>query len=329
MMKLVSTICCAGLLGGATACELAVSPDTLLWDNGGSLVSLKNTGDTPCAIDSLLLESDFIVPLSRFNLFNETGGFFREIALDTNTYRAHPEDSAKFRGLFPPMKGVTFDTGDAYVIGNYSFRVMKLPHAYDSVTWVTGTLHFHANGKDITLPYKFNRKTYNIFTLEPPPRRIPRLVEARALDNQVEAEGIDEDDQVLLRFDGPFWTDKTGGNLDSIFRPSSGHTWLSGFHSYKKMEISPDSTLVLISLDTRVSPPTLAVGDTITFAGDGSKAVLAGTFHAQDPVALATSIRSWVEGKGARRSDILGRTYKSEIHARTPLLRTDAGRRNK
>jgi Concanavalin A-like lectin/glucanases superfamily len=82
---------------------------------------------------------------------------------------------------------------------------------------------------------------------------------------------------VLLSFDKPVDTfTVTSQNINSIFHLSGGHSWLSGFGSIGSAVWNPESTMLLVTLSSTVSPPTIAIGDTISFTIGSGSAVLTG-----------------------------------------------------
>ncbi|RKZ26800.1 hypothetical protein DRQ20_02085 [bacterium] len=93
----------------------------------------------------------------------------------------------------------------------------------------------------------------------------PVIDSAIAFDGTNALPGIDDDDYVILYFSEP--TNKPSidnTNIDTILPLSNGHSWLDGFGALGTCYWNPDGTQLLINLTTNLSPPTIAVGDTIT-----------------------------------------------------------------
>jgi photosystem II stability/assembly factor-like uncharacterized protein len=77
--------------------------------------------------------------------------------------------------------------------------------------------------------------------------------------------GIDDDDYVFVTFDQPTNTPVIDAlNIDNVLALSGGHSWLDGFSSIDSAYWNPPGDMLLIELSVNVSPPTVAVGDTIT-----------------------------------------------------------------
>ena len=127
------------------------------------------------------------------------------------------------------------------------------------------------------------------FRVHPPAP--PTLISAVASDNNIERNGIDNDDYVLLTFDKPVNNlTVTALNIDSIFPLSFGDSWLDGFGAIGSAVWNPAFTKLLVNLSITVSAPTILVGDTISFTGGSGKVVLTGTFD--PPVAVRQSGKS-------------------------------------
>ena len=93
----------------------------------------------------------------------------------------------------------------------------------------------------------------------------PTLDSAIAFDGTNPIPGIDDDDYVILYFSES--TNKPvidNTNIDSVLSLSGGHSWLDEFGALGNCYWNPDGTQLLINLTTNISPPTIAVGDTIT-----------------------------------------------------------------
>lgn len=65
-------------------------------------------------------------------------------------------------------------------------------------------------------------------------------------------------------------------NINTIFRPSSGHSWLSSSGTLGSTFWGPDSTMLLINLSPTASSPTIAIGDTIFFTQGQGSTILTG-----------------------------------------------------
>jgi hypothetical protein len=111
---------------------------------------------------------------------------------------------------------------------------------------------------------------------------LPTLVSAVASDGTTGQAGIDEDDYVLFTFEnaaptGLFTINES--NVDSLLPLNNGHTWLSGFGTLDSAQWNPDSTMLLVNLSTTVSPPTVAVGDSVSLTENGNKVAITGSFN--------------------------------------------------
>jgi photosystem II stability/assembly factor-like uncharacterized protein len=88
---------------------------------------------------------------------------------------------------------------------------------------------------------------------------------AIAFDGTNPVPGIDDDDFILVYFDQtttkPFID---ALNIDSVLSLSVGHSWLDGFGSLDTTYWNPLGDMLMIELSVNVSPPTVAVGDTVT-----------------------------------------------------------------
>lgn len=86
--------------------------------------------------------------------------------------------------------------------------------------------------------------------------------------------------QILLSFDQFTGTPLiTSLNIDSIFPISGGHTWLSGFGSIDSAIWNPAGTKLLVTLSATFSPPTIAVGDSISYSLGSGKVALTGILN--------------------------------------------------
>jgi hypothetical protein len=123
------------------------------------------------------------------------------------------------------------------------------------------------------------------------PAAPPRLISAVASDNNIEQNGIDNDDYVLLTFDKAVNNlVVTALNIDSIFPLSYSDSWLDGFGALGSAVWNPTFTKLLVNLSTTVSDPSIIVGDSITFARGLGTVVLTGTFD--PPVAVRQNGKS-------------------------------------
>jgi hypothetical protein len=108
---------------------------------------------------------------------------------------------------------------------------------------------------------------------------ITRTFSAWASDDKEKQAGIDNDDFVLLTFDKPVAAfPVTAATIDSIFPLSNGHSWVSGSKSIGQSQWSADGMRILITLSNQTTPPTMAVGDTISCSFAQNKAILTGSF---------------------------------------------------
>jgi photosystem II stability/assembly factor-like uncharacterized protein len=88
---------------------------------------------------------------------------------------------------------------------------------------------------------------------------------AMASDGANPLPGIDDDDYVLVYLDQPANMPVIDAlNIDAVLTLSSGHTWLDGFGGLDTTYWNPAGDRLMIRLSVEVSPPTVAVGDTIT-----------------------------------------------------------------
>ena len=88
---------------------------------------------------------------------------------------------------------------------------------------------------------------------------------AVASDGTNPVPGIDADDYVLVYFDQPAADPFIDAlNVDSVLALSGGHSWLDGFGGLDTTYWNPAGDRLMIRLSVEVSPPTVAVGDTIT-----------------------------------------------------------------
>jgi len=88
---------------------------------------------------------------------------------------------------------------------------------------------------------------------------------AVAFDGTNPIPGIDDDDFVLVYFDQPANRPHIDAlNIDSVLSLSGGHSWLDGFGSLDTTYWNPLGNILMIELSVNVSPPTVAVGDTVT-----------------------------------------------------------------
>ncbi len=292
-----------------SACEFTILPDSVDVGASGTGPALRNGGTAPCILDSMHVASPIFRLAKSILVLDESGGTVSRAELDDASLQEQDVDGdTTYKARYLNIEGLTIRPGKALSLGRFNFGPdTTLPYAYDSIVWVEYRFEFFFDGKPHRLIYRMNRSENNIFQVE---RRPPRLIGAVALDNAEARDGIDEDDQVLLRFDGPFWMPLETNRMDEIFPVSGGHSWLSGFNAVKSAERSPDSTMVLVTLNVQVSPPTLAVGDTIGYAASNSFFVLGGSF---DPGSAILRRLPGAEGKRIDRApqgpDALGRRH--------------------
>ena len=88
---------------------------------------------------------------------------------------------------------------------------------------------------------------------------------AVASDGTNPVPGIDDDDYVLIYFGEPATDPYIDAlNIDGVLALSGGHSWLDGFGGLDTTYWNPAGDRLIIRLSVEVSPPTVAVGDTIT-----------------------------------------------------------------
>ncbi len=92
----------------------------------------------------------------------------------------------------------------------------------------------------------------------------PTLDSAVAYEESIVGDGIDEDDIVCLYFNRSMDTCTVNqGNIDSVLRLSSSHTWVDGMDSLGAVWWNSARTRMFIKFKTNIDKPTIAVGDTI------------------------------------------------------------------
>jgi len=159
-----------------------------------------------------------------------------------------------------------------------------------------------SNSMDLTLSFSFINfsdmnpandtlsKTLYVRDLIP-----PVLDSAVAFDGVNAISGIDDDDYVILYFSDSTNKPTIGNtNINNVLNLSGGHSWLDGFGALGTCYWNPGGTQLLVNLTTNISPPTIAVDDTITADGVtitdlsgnpcSSSIVLGGSF---DPTGIA------------------------------------------
>lgn len=169
----------------------------------------------------------------------------KPIPIDTPSYQGV---AAFSYSIFPPVPpGLTFDTTKGILSGTPTIAMPMTKYK---------VIATNAGGSDTaTLSITINSA--------------PRLISAVASNGSSE--------NVLLTFDKPVDTFAvTYQNINSNFHLSNGHSWLSGFGIITSAIWNPDSTMLLVNLSTTVSPPTIAVGDTIFFSLGQNGVVLIG-----------------------------------------------------
>ncbi|MDD3804119.1 MAG: FG-GAP-like repeat-containing protein [bacterium] len=148
-----------------------------------------------------------------------------------------------------------------------------------------------------TIGDKYNINFYtNIYNVENwtfTPKAIfglPCLIDsAKAFDGTVVAFGVDADDYVVVFFNQEISGDSlTSFNINSVLQLSNGHSWLDGFADFDTAYLNPTKTTAIIELSTQVSPPTIAVGDTI-FPDSSSIYAAANGFFCHYPVIITGS----------------------------------------
>jgi len=110
----------------------------------------------------------------------------------------------------------------------------------------------------------------------------PLLIATAASDNINSVDGIDNDDFIHLSFDNSFSSPPvvTAATVDSLFPLSNSHSWVDGFGALGTAIWDTNNTKLTITLTTNVSPPTIAVGDQITFGDSGIPVTIIGSFDA-------------------------------------------------
>ena len=125
---------------------------------------------------------------------------------------------------------------------------------------------------------------------------IPPVIDsAIASDGANAANGVDNDDYVVLYFSEP--TNKPiiyNSNINSVLSLSGGHSWLDGAGNISSCVWNSNGDQLQINFTTDISQPTIAVGDTITpddvtitdISGNpcSSPIVLKGNFDMEPPV---------------------------------------------
>ncbi len=123
----------------------------------------------------------------------------------------------------------------------------------------------------------------------------PVMLEASADDGENPADGIDDDDFILVTFNEP--TNKpvvNSANIDSVLHLSREHSWLDSLGRIGGAYWNTEGNTLLIDLSVFISPPTVAVGDTITLDGvtvkdswgnpSSAQVVISGSFYVSVPI---------------------------------------------
>lgn len=120
---------------------------------------------------------------------------------------------------------------------------------------------------------------------------LPCLIDsAKAFDGTVVALGVDADDYMVLFFNQEISGNDplTPFNINSVLHLSNGHSWLDGFSDFDTVYMNPTNTTAIIELSNQVSPPTIAVGDTI-FPDSSNIYAVANGFLCHHPVVITGS----------------------------------------
>lgn len=125
-----------------------------------------------------------------------------------------------------------------------------------------------------------------------------KIISAVASDNTIKMPGIDSDDYVILSFNKTPASiqEITSEVIDTLFRLSADHSWLSGAGVIADVQWNPWGNKVQIFFDASVSLPTVQVGDTIVFGGFAVE--LTGSFF-ELTTALAPSVKSRVSDQAS------------------------------
>jgi hypothetical protein len=108
----------------------------------------------------------------------------------------------------------------------------------------------------------------------------PHLISAVASDGTIAQTGIDNDDYILFTFNKPVGstTSISALNIDEILPLNNGHSWLSGFGTIGSATWNPSNTMLMVTLSTTVSSPTISIGDSVYFAPQRNKVAIRGSF---------------------------------------------------
>jgi hypothetical protein len=193
----------------------------------------------------------------------------------------------------------SFGGSDVYLIKTDSFGDSLWTRTYDSDVGARGfSGQQTADGEYILAGYDFatDVEGLDVYLIHTDTQQ-PTLLSAAASDNAILLPGIDSDDQVLIQFSEPTnqpLIDAT--NIDQVLSLSGGHTWTDALGEIEGVVWGPAGDRILVSLSTNFSPPTIAVGDTITPDGMTIKdswgnvaeapVVITGSF---DPVGIGDS----------------------------------------
>jgi|GEM_PF-4179605 hypothetical protein len=106
----------------------------------------------------------------------------------------------------------------------------------------------------------------------------PQLDSALASDNASAVPGIDDDDYVTLFFSAGFESvpEINNMNINSVLLLTNRHTWLDKFGGIGGVVWNSGKTQAQITLSTKVGPPTIEIGDSVSY--NGRKVAIGGSF---------------------------------------------------
>lgn len=147
----------------------------------------------------------------------------------------------------------------------------------------------------------------------------PALISAIADDGSIPIVGPDDDDSVTLTFSEPLQSvTLNAGNINTALALSGGHSWLDGAGTFGGATFSTNT--IVCNLNATVTPPTIALGDTITPGGGiiidlaanvaTASAALGGTFSAP----FGTLSRATRDTNGNGRIDAIEITYAQPLN---------------
>ncbi len=146
----------------------------------------------------------------------------------------------------------------------------------------------------------------------------PAIWTATASDEVVVGVGIDADDTVTLVFsEATNQPPIAAATIDAVATLSSAHVWVDGAGGIGGAAWTAPDTLV-VTLSVAVSPPTVAVGDTITLDGTTITDGTNGSSSAPSP-AIAGLFWSGIATRVMQDSDANGHVDRVEITAIGPL----------